>query len=391
MSQESHETPTADKPRVLVLFGGRSSEHEVSCLSARGVLWAIDPDIYDVVSVGITRTGRWTLMPHGVPRTREGTLPAVPEDGETVTLVQTRVGPRLMLLPDDVAADQPEDVPDADRGRTVDLGRIDICFPVLHGPYGEDGTIQGLLASVGVPYVGADVAASAIAVDKRQMKHVFAAAGLPQVAHDVVRRADWERDPEGELARIEGLLEYPVFTKPARQGSSIGISRCTDTDSLRAGVEDALGYDRVVIIERGLDGVRELECGVVGNDDPVITAPGETIHTGASFYDFDAKYLEPVKLQCPADVPDDVIERCRDYAAQAYDAVGARGLARVDFFYLPDSDEVLVNEINTIPGLTPQSMFPPVWEAQGVAFRVLIDRLLAYAMEASEESARYSP
>ena len=371
------------KPRVLVLFGGRSSEHQVSCLSARGVLWAIDTDTYDVVSVGITSSGRWTLMPSGVPQTREGTLPAVPEDGDTVTLVQTRLGPRLLRLADGGGEGAGPEV--------VDLGQIDVCFPVLHGPYGEDGTIQGYLASVGVPYVGADVAASAIAVDKRQMKHVFAAAGLPQVAHEVIRRTDWERDPDGETARIEAALEYPVFTKPARQGSSIGISRCTDRDGLAAGVAEALEYDRVVIVERGLDGVHELECGVIGNDDPLVTAPGETIHTGAQFYDFDAKYLEPVKLQCPADVPAEVAAKCTEYAEQAYAAIGARGLARVDFFYLPDTGEVLVNEINTIPGLTPQSMFPPVWEAQGVPFRVLIDRLLAYAIEASDESARYSP
>lgn len=367
------------RPRVLVLFGGRSSEHQISCLSARGVLWAIDTDRYDVVSVGITRTGRWTRMPAGVPQTREGTLPSVPEDGDTVTLVQTRIGPRLLGLPAD------------DGGAVVDLGGIDICFPVMHGPYGEDGTIQGMLASVGVPYVGADVAASAIAVDKRQMKHVFAAAGLPQVAHDVIRRTDWEQDRDGEIARIEAALSFPVFTKPARQGSSIGISRCADADSLVVGVEEALEYDRVVIVERGLDSARELECGVIGNDDPIVTAPGETIHTGSQFYDFDAKYLEPVQLRCPAEISEEVAAKCRAYAAAAYAAIGARGLARVDFFYLQESDELLVNEINTIPGLTPQSMFPPVWDAEGVGFRELIDRLLAYAVEASDESGRYSP
>lgn len=382
MSEHDSEVGTGpgdERPRVLVLFGGRSGEHEISCLSARGVLWAIDNDRYDVVCVGITHSGRWTLMPAGVPQTREGTLPNVPEDGDTVTLVQTRVGPRLLGLPAD------------DDGEVTDLGRIDICFPVLHGPYGEDGTIQGYLATVGVPYVGADVAASAIAIDKRQMKHVFAAAGLPQVDHEVVQRADWERAADEELARVEAALGYPVFTKPARQGSSIGISRCTDAASLRDGVAEALTYDRVVIVERGLDGARELECGVIGNDQPVVTAPGEARHTGGGFYDFDAKYMEPVQLQCPADVADDVIEACRRYAAQAYTAIGTRGLARVDFFYLEATGEVLVNEINTIPGLTPQSMFPPAWEAEGIGFRELIDRLLALAIEASDPSALFSP
>jgi D-alanine-D-alanine ligase len=362
--------------RVLVLFGGRSSEHEVSCLSARGVLWAIDADAYDVISVGITRDGRWTMMPLGVPSTREGTLPSVPEDGAPVTLATTAEGTVLLEL----APDGP-----------IDHGRIDVCFPVLHGPYGEDGTIQGYLASVGVPYVGADVAASAIAVDKRQMKHVFAAAGLPQVAHDVVMRHDWDRDRDGEVARIEDALTYPLFTKPARQGSSIGISRATDTAGLVAGIEDALAYDRVVIVEHGLEGIRELECGVIGNDDIEVTPPGETIHTGVQFYDYDAKYLEPVELRCPADVPAAIAEACQAHAAAAYRAIGARGMARVDFFYDTAGGQLLVNEINTIPGLTPQSMFPPVWQAAGLEFKDLIDRLLALALEASAADSRFAP
>ncbi|MEE8603109.1 D-alanine--D-alanine ligase family protein [Euzebya tangerina] len=372
-------TPTAaDVPRqrVLVLFGGRSSEHEVSCLSARGVLWAIDRERYDVVAVGITKDGRWVLMPQGVPATREGTLPAVPSGGTLVTVATTEAGTELLQLTEDGSAS---------------LGTIDVCFPVLHGPYGEDGTIQGYLASAGVPYVGADVAASAIAVDKRQMKHVFAAAGLPQVAHDVVMREDWDADTGAELDRIEAALEYPLFTKPARQGSSIGINRVADREALAAGVVEALEYDRVVIIEEGLDGVRELECGVIGNDTIEVTVPGETLHTGEAFYDFEAKYLEPVQLQCPARVSDEVAEACQDFAAQAYRAIGARGMARVDFFYDTTTDRLLVNEINTIPGLTPQSMFPPVWAASGLEFKDLIDRLLSLAVEAAEVSAHYAP
>lgn len=376
MSTEPTTSASGGVPRVLVLFGGRSSEHEVSCLSARGVLWAIDPTAYDVVSVGITREGIWTLMPGGVPSTREGTLPSVPGDGPPVTLATTAEGTMLLGL----GPDGP-----------VDHGRIDVCFPVLHGPYGEDGTIQGYLASLGVPYVGADVAASAIAIDKRQMKHVFAAAGLPQVAHDVVMRHAWDADADAEVARIEGALDYPVFTKPARQGSSIGINRVADRAGLVAGVEEALGYDRVVIVERGLDGVRELECGVIGNDEVRVTSPGETIHSGEQLYDFDAKYLRPVELRCPAEVSEDVAATCMSHAAKAYRAIGARGMARVDFFYDVAGGQLLVNEINTIPGLTPQSMFPPVWEAAGVPFRDLIDTLLDLAIQASAADARYSP
>ncbi len=369
-------TTSQTRPRVLVLFGGRSSEHEVSCLSARGVLWAIDTDAYDVISVGITKDGRWTVLPLGVPATREGTLPAVPDAGAPVTLVATAEGTILLELTE---------------AGPVDHGRIDVCFPVLHGPYGEDGTIQGYLASLGLPYVGADVASSAIAVDKRQMKHVFAAAGLPQVAHDVVMRPEWESAPEAQMDRIEALLAYPMFTKPARQGSSIGINRVADRAALAEGIEAALAYDRVVIVEEGLDDIRELECGVIGNDEIRVTPPGETIHTGATFYDFDAKYLEPVQLQCPADVPDEVARACESFAVEAYKAIGARGMARVDFFYDPADGRLLVNEINTIPGLTPQSMFPPVWQAAGLEFKDLIDALLQLAIQASVADARFSP
>ncbi len=370
------DTDTPTRPRVLVLFGGRSSEHAVSCLSARGVLWAIDQDAYDVVAVGITKAGRWTLMPDGVPSTREGTLPSVPDNGPTVSLAPTQKGTRLLEL---------------SLHGLVDHGLVDVCFPVLHGPYGEDGTIQGYLATVGVPYVGADVASSAIAIDKRQIKNVFAAAGLPQVPHDVVMRPDWEADPAAELDRIEATLPYPLFTKPARQGSSIGITRVTDRQGLSGGIDEALDYDRVVIVEAGLDNVRELECGVLGNDKVEVTPPGETIHTGAQFYDFDAKYMEPVQLQCPADVPDEVSKACQQYAEMAYKAIGARGMARVDFFLDPTSGELLVNEINTIPGLTPQSMFPPVWRSTGLGFKELIDRLLLLALQASAEDSRFSP
>ncbi len=369
---------SATRPRVLVLFGGRSSEHEVSCLSARGVLWAIDDDRYDVLSVGITREGRWTLT-DGVPPTRQGTLPSVADSGPTVTLVHERDGVHLVGFPDGPG------------GQTVDHGRIDVCFPVLHGPYGEDGTVQGLLASLGVPYVGADVASSAIAIDKRQMKRVFDAAGLPQVPHQFLHRSDWEADREEVLDRLGKELGFPMFTKPARQGSSIGITRVADRDELAAGIETALDYDRVVIVEQGLDGIREVECGVIGNVAPEVTRPGETIHSGAAFYDFDAKYLEPVELQCPADLPPEITDRCREFAARAFRAIGARGMARVDFFYLDATGELFVNEINTIPGLTPQSMFPPVWQAEGLEFRDLIDRLLALAIEAADPAGRFPP
>ena len=367
---------TTTRTRVLVLFGGRSAEHEVSCLSARSVLAALDSERYVVTTVGITRDGRWTLV-DGVPDTPPGVLPAVPDDGDTVALMQTRKGARLVRFSDTLEG--------------VEIGPIDVCFPVLHGPYGEDGTVQGLLASQGVPYVGADVASSAIGIDKRQMKHVFAARSLPQVAHRPVRRAEWEADRDAVISEIEGSLGYPLFTKPARQGSSIGIRKCTTPAELREGIVEAFSYDRVAIVEQGLVGVRELECGVIGNNDVDVTPPGEVV-TGHDFYDFEGKYLDDsLQLACPAPVDDDVAQLCMRYAREAYNAIGCRGMARVDFFYDEATGTVYVNEINTIPGFTPVSMFPYVWQCQGLTYPQLIDRLLALALEAAEVEARYAP
>jgi D-alanine-D-alanine ligase len=362
--------------RVLVLFGGRSAEHEVSCLSARNVLDAIDRDRYLVTTVGITKSGRWTLV-DGVVETPHGVLPEVPDDGETVALVQTRKGPRLVRFHDGFAGEE--------------IGPVDVCFPVLHGPYGEDGTVQGLLASYGVPYVGADVASSAVGIDKRQMKNVFKARGLPQVPHLAVRRYVWEADRGPVLDDIESTLSYPIFTKPARQGSSVGIRKCRTREDLLAGIEEAFTYDRVAIVEEGLEGIRELECGVLGNTEVQVTPPGEVL-TSHEFYDFDGKYLDDsLQLQCPADAAEDIRETCRSYAREAYQAIGCRGMARVDLFYVEGTGQVLVNEINTIPGFTPASMFPYVWASQGLAYPQLIDRLLELASEAGHAGGRFAP
>jgi D-alanine-D-alanine ligase len=381
------------RTRVLVLFGGRSSEHEVSCLSARSVLQAIDRERYLVTTVGITKDGRWTLV-DGVPPSHARTMPSVPEDGDTVALVQTRKGPRLVRFRATPVSGLPEEPEEVDPQALVigeDLGPVDVCFPVLHGPYGEDGTVQGLLASIGVPYVGADVASSAIAIDKAAMKCVFSACGLPQTPYLTVRRQAWEDDRAAVLDGIERTLAFPLFTKPARQGSSIGIRKVHDRDALVTGVEEAFGYDRVAIVEQGLEGIRELECGVLGNAVVEVTRPGETVHAGSAFYDYEAKYLSPVELRCPADVPADVARACMAYAREAYHAIGARGMARVDFFYDERTGKVLVNEINTIPGLTPASMFPPIWAAEGREFRDLIDRLLDLALEAAQAERHYAP
>ncbi len=366
--------------RVLVVFGGRSGEHSISCLSAANVDVALRAAGHETVLVGITPAGRWTLQEEVPPASSEQPLPRVPEDRPTALLTRTVHGPRLLQVDD---AEPPV-------GVEADLGPIDVAFPVLHGPYGEDGTIQGLFASLGVPYVGADVAASGVGIDKRQMKAALTSHGLPQLPYQTVRQHDWETSPEEVLDQVEIALGYPVFTKPTRQGSSIGISRCEDRDGLAKGLIEALAHDREAIVEQGLEQVRELECGILGNADPQVTRPGELVHTG-SYYDFDAKYLAPVELTCPADVPELIAERCQHFAREAFLGIGARGMARVDFFYLPEEDTVLVNEINTIPGMTDQSMFWWVWDAEGVDRPQLVDRLVGLALEAEDPEQHWAP
>ncbi len=350
--------------RVLLLFGGRSSEHEISCLSARSVLGVIDRDRYEVVAVGITRDGRWTLA-DGPVHLEGSTLPSVAEDGPTIALVGTRKGPRLLQVDEDDAL------------ATIDLGPVDVAFPLLHGPWGEDGTVQGLLATVGVRYVGADVTASSIGIDKAAMKATFGARGLPQGGYLAVHRSRWEQDPDGVSDELASTLSAPWFTKPARQGSSIGIRKVSLVDELPEAMHEAFSYDEVVVIEQGIDRAREIEVGVLGSEHIEVTRPGEIIPSG-EFYDFQAKYLSDSELVIPADVPQPVADRVDLLARRAYRAIACRGLARVDFFVRPDG-EVLINEINTIPGFTPSSMFPRLWAAEGIDYPELVGRLLADA------------
>lgn len=351
--------------RVLILYGGRSSEHQVSCLSARSVLAAIDRSRYDVLTVGITREGRWTLTDGRIRAEPGEALPSVQDEGPTVALVGQRSGPELVCFPDD--------------GQARSLGPVDVAFPVLHGPFGEDGTVQGLLATVGVPCVGADVTASSIGIDKTAMKATFAGHGLPQGSYEVVRQEQWFADPDAVRQRLEQALPYPWFTKPARQGSSIGIHKVEGPDALPEALADGFAYDRVVIVEAGLARPRELEVGVLGNQDLSVTAPGE-IRPSHEFYDFEAKYLDDSELVVPAEVDAEVAAEIDRLARAAYRAIGCRGMARVDFF-LDGDGRLLVNEINTIPGFTPNSMFPRLWEAEGMDYPALVDRLLELALE----------
>lgn len=365
---------------VLVLYGGRSSEHEVSCLSALSVLTAIDCDRYDVMAVGITREGRWVLNNGPLVASRGQALPEVSDDGTTVALVLARKGPRLLRFDSD------------DRFEVI--SEVDVAFPVLHGPYGEDGTVQGLLASVSVPYVGADVTASSVGIDKRAMKGAFKARGLPQVPYLAVPWERWQQERDAVVDELEGVLRYPMFTKPARQGSSIGITKVRDHKTLEAGLQASFDYDRVAIIEEGIEGVREIEVGVIGNSKLEVTAVGEVVPS-REFYDFEAKYLDASELIVPADLPENVTSRVQDLALQAYQAIGCRGMARVDLFLRSArgarDEEVWVNEINTIPGFTPKSMFPLLWQAQGVSYTQLIDRLLDLAFDAAQRDGHYAP
>lgn len=350
---------------VAVLFGGRSSEHEVSCTTAGGVLGAIDRDRWNVVAVGIGRDGSWTVQSDDPSRwaLTEGRMPHVVPSSYRVMLPATA----------DSTMWRQESA-----GIVRGFADVDVAFPLLHGPWGEDGTIQGAMELVDVRYVGSGVLASAIGMDKQFMKAAFRAQGLP-VADDVVL------SPGQSLAALRPQIEalgLPVFVKPARAGSSMGISRVDSWDQLEAAVSDAVKHDPKVLIERGMDG-REIETAVLGARDGVRTSmPGEIVTGGDhTFYDFQAKYFDAshVQLTCPADLPADDAERVRSFAARAYAAVAAEGIARVDVFYAPDGT-VTVNEINTMPGFTPTSMYPRMWAAAGVTYPELVEELMQAAL-----------
>ena len=340
--------------RVAVLYGGRSSEHAISCVSAGGIIRALDPERYEVVPVGITEDGRWVLEP-GDPEAlaigEGGRLPAVR------SAKPARIAPEPGSL------------------------RADVVFPVLHGPWGEDGTVQGLLELAGLPYVGSGVLASAAAMEKATMKRLLAAAGLPVVPFEEITTRDWERDSAGALARAE-RLGFPSFVKPSRAGSSRGIAKAIDTASLRTAIVNARAHDPRIVVEEAVEGARELECAVVADGDgmPMASCIGEIVVGGShEFYDFEAKYLDgSADLVVPAALDDAVAQRMRAMAVRAFDALGCEGLARVDFFLV--GDRIIVNEVNTMPGFTPTSMYPRLWEASGIGYRDLVDRLIADAL-----------
>jgi len=393
-----------DKLRIGVLFGGRSGEHEVSLLSAASVLNAIDKEKYEVVPIGITKDGRWLTAEHaenllagklvleprnlraGDPQNTEAA--AVLARGEAVVVPPEPVHRQSGLVPFQTDASPLRRASD----RAIN---VDVIFPVLHGTFGEDGTIQGLLELADIPYVGAGVLGSAAGMDKDVMKSLFIAAGLPIVKHVTVLRSAWEKDAKKIEKRV-AKLKYPVFVKPANLGSSVGISKAHNRKELGPAMEEAAKFDRKIVIEQGVGGTkdkaREIECSVLGNDEPAASVPGEIVPV-KEFYDYDAKYLdEGSQLIIPAKLTKTETKKVQDLAVKAFKAVDCSGLARVDFLMDPKTRKIYINEINTMPGFTAISMYPKLWAATGLEHSELIDRLIQLGIErhADKKKNQYS-
>jgi D-alanine-D-alanine ligase len=397
------------KLRVGILFGGRSGEHEVSLLSAASVLNAIDKNKYEVVPIGITKDGRWLTAEHAenllqgkiVLESRQlragdpNTTPAaaVLARGESVIVPPEPVHRQSGLVPFQSDAALTRRASD----RAIN---VDVIFPVLHGTFGEDGTIQGLLELADIAYVGAGVLGSAAGMDKDIMKSLFIAAGIPIVKHVTILRGAWETEPKKIQKLVESKLKYPVFVKPANLGSSVGISKARNRTELGPAIEEAAKFDRKIVIEQGVGGkkkkAREIECSVLGNDEPSASVPGEIV-PGKEFYDYTAKYLdEGSQLIIPAKLSKADTKRVQELAIAAFKAVDCSGLARVDFLMEPDSQtksgkksgKIYLNEINTMPGFTAISMYPKLWAASGLAYADLIDRLIQLGIERHEDKKK---
>jgi D-alanine-D-alanine ligase len=362
------------KVRVGIVFGGRSGEHEVSLMSAQGVMGAIDKSKYEVVPIGITKEGQWLASGDPMKALSSG----VTAESNPAALLAEPSQRGLMCL-----AEQ-----EAERALTaIPVSQIDVVFPILHGPYGEDGTVQGLLELADIPCVGAGVAASAVGMDKALFKDIVRAQGLPIVPYLVIKRQTWEQEPEKVVARIEAEIGYDCFVKPANLGSSVGISKAHNRSELCAGLDGAARYDRKLIVEVAVD-AREIEVSVLGNDEPIASVPGEIVPCN-EFYDYAAKYLDgESELLIPAPIPSETTNLVRELAIHAYLAIDCAGMARVDFLLDRTTGEVYLNELNTIPGFTPISMYPKLWEATGISYTELIDRLIQLALERHADKSR---
>jgi D-alanine-D-alanine ligase len=359
----------ADKLRVAVLFGGRSGEHEVSLMSARSVLAVLDPGKYDVLQIGITHEGRWLTGEDVLEKFTAGRF----SDLSSVLLSPDASGAGFYVQT---------------AGGLQALPQIDIFFPVLHGTFGEDGTLQGLFEMANVAYVGTGVLGSSVGMDKGVFKDVMAAHGIPVVDTLVVLRSEIESNMADVIERAEALSRYPIFTKPANLGSSVGITKCNNRSDLQEGLIEAASFDRRVLVQHGVVNAREIEISVLGNQQPEVSVPGEVLPS-REFYSYESKYLDGTSgLVIPAQLPPEVTALIQSTALQAYQAIDCAGMARIDFFVQKDTQRVYLNEVNTIPGFTQISMYPKLWEASGLPYPQLVDRLIELGMQAKRERDR---
>lgn len=359
------------KIRVGVIFGGRSGEHEVSLRSAESVINAMDKSKYEVVPIGITHQGKWLVAGNARALLPQAVMAS--QNQQPVAIIGDPTKKGLMQLDD--------------AGQAIKSKKLDVVFPVLHGTFGEDGTIQGLLEMASVPYVGCGVLASSTGMDKVIMKQLFQQTGLTVCPYEWFLRSAWEAVPKKIIKKLNKTLGYPVFVKPANLGSSVGVSKADDQGELIAAINDAARYDRRIIVEKAVNG-REIEVAILGNDNPVASLPGEVI-TGHEFYDYEDKYIDNTsRTEVPAKLPQKILERIQRDAVRAFQAVDGSGLARVDFFVERGSNKVIINEINTMPGFTSISMYPKMWEASGIPYHELIDRLIELAIERHKDRSR---
>jgi D-alanine-D-alanine ligase len=364
---------TEQKLKVGVLFGGRSGEHEISLLSARSILSVMDPEKFDVIQIGITHDGSWLVG--------ENLLDQFSSE-EKLNSLTTAV-----IFPDPGRSGLYVIHPSEEDEIIKQLSKLDVVFPILHGTYGEDGTIQGLLELAEIAYVGAGVLGSSVGMDKGVFRDVMRANEIPQVETIIVMRNEVEQSLGDVIERAEALAPYPLFSKPANLGSSVGITKCVNRSDLVEGLLDAARYDRRLLVEQGIN-AREIEVSVLGNDDPIASVPGEVI-PAADFYSYEAKYIDDrSELLIPAPVPFEVSQQVRNLAVRAYRAVDCAGMARVDFLLDKDNGELFLNEMNTIPGFTKISMYPKLWEASGLSYEELVTRLLELAIERRSERDR---
>lgn len=361
------------KLRIAVIFGGRSGEHEVSLMSARSVLSVLDPDRYEVMQVGITHEGDWLAGRDVLEAFEKGDV----QNLERVILPSEPSHSALFVLRNSGKSESLEKLAD-----------IDVFFPLLHGTFGEDGTIQGLLELADVAYVGAGVTGSAVGMDKGIFKDVMRTNGIPVVESAIVLRSEIEKDMNAVIEKAEKVGAYPLFTKPANLGSSVGITKCRTRSDLEEGLMEAATFDRRVLVERGVVNGREIEVSVLGNEDPVASVAGEVLPS-REFYSYESKYIDGTSgLIIPAAILPGVAEQIREYAVRAYKLIDCAGMARVDFFLEKDTNRIYLNELNSIPGFTKISMYPKLWEASGLPYTKLVDRLIELALERKTERDR---